>query len=170
MPKLIKDGAIVEDRYAVVAADASGNLSLPAGPVLVKLAVWQQHRDTLLAHPHEKGVQMAPDEFAEVIAPDLAHLDLIAIEFPAFADGRGYSTAALLRGRYGFKGELRAVGDVFKDTLFYQQRCGFNAFAVRDDQDVSAALTGLAAFSVRYQGACDSTPLFRQRERAGARE
>lgn len=163
MPKLIKDGAIVEDVYTPVAETEDGTLCLPPGPVLVRLATWRKHRDALLAHPHPRGVQLAPDEFAEAIAADLPHLALIAIEFPAFADGRGYSTAVMLRSRYGFTGELRAVGDVFKDTLFYQQRCGFNAFAVRPDKDLEDALAGLHTFSVRYQGACDTPPLYRLR-------
>lgn len=163
MPKLIKDGAIVDDRYVTVAEDEAGQLSLPAAPVLVKLPVWRRHRDALLAHGHGRGVLLAPDEFADTIAADLPHLDVVAIEFPAFADGRGYSTAALLRGRHGYKGELRAVGDVFKDTLFYQQRVGFNAFAVRADKSLEDALAGLSTFSVRYQGAVDQAPLFRLR-------
>lgn len=160
MPKLIKDGSIIDDRYVVAAEDENGALALPAAPVLVKLPVWQKHRDALLAHPHGRGVILAPDQFAESVADDLGHLDVIAIEFPAFADGRGYSTAALLRGRYGFKGELRATGDVIKDTLFYQQRCGFNAFAVRADKDIHDALGGLSTFSVRYQAGQDQPPLF----------
>ncbi|HET8729533.1 MAG TPA: DUF934 domain-containing protein [Moraxellaceae bacterium] len=163
MPKLIKDGKIVDDRYVVVSESDAGHLDLPAAPVLVRLGTWRRHRDALLAHTHGRGVVLAPDEFAETVMDDLAHLDAIAIEFPAFADGRGYSTAALLRGRHGYQGELRAVGDVFKDTLFYQQRVGFNAFAVRADKDLDDALEGLSTFSVRYQGAVDQAPLYRLR-------
>jgi uncharacterized protein (DUF934 family) len=164
MPKLIKDHAIVDDSYSYIAPAEDATLTLPATPVLVKLSTWQQHRDALLAHPHAKGVQLAPDEFAEAIAADLDKLDLVAIEFPAFADGRGYSTAYTLRNRLGFKGELRAVGDVFKDTLFYQQRSGFNAFAVRADKNLEDALLGLKTFSEPYQGSADNpAPLFRRR-------
>lgn len=163
MPKLIKDGAIVDDVYSLAATQEDGSLPLPAGPVLVRLADWRRHRDALIAHPHPKGVQLAPDEFAGEIAPDLDRLDLVAIEFPALADGRGYSTASILRSQHGFKGELRAVGDIIKDTLFYQQRCGFNAFAVRADKDIGDALRGLSTFTVRYQGAVDAPPLFRSR-------
>lgn len=163
MPQLIKDGAIVDDPYVFVSENEEGLLLLPDSPVLVNLSIWQKHRDALLAHPQGKGVQLAPDEFAEAIAPDLGKLDLIAIEFPAFADGRGYSTAYTLR-RLGFKGELRAVGDVFKDTLFYQQRCGFNAFAVRSDKSLEDALSALDTFSTPYQGSADAmAPLYRRR-------
>lgn len=163
MPKLIKDGLIVEDSLLLVEEGEDGSLALPEAPVIVKLPVWQKHREALLAHPHAKGVQLAPTDFAEAVAADLDMLDVVAIEFPSFVDGRGYSTAALLRERYGYKGEIRAVGDVFKDTLFYQQRCGFNAFAVRTDKNIEDALQGLKTFSVRYQGGTDVPPLYRQR-------
>lgn len=164
MSRLIKDKAIVEDRYTTVAPAEDGSLTLPAGPVLVSLATWQAHRDALLAHAHDKGVQLKPSEFADAIADDIDKLALVAVEFPAFADGRGYSTGYILRSRYGFKGELRAVGDVFKDTLFYQQRSGFNAFAVREDKNIDDALLGLQTFTTPYQGtANDPAPLYRRR-------
>jgi uncharacterized protein (DUF934 family) len=159
MPKLIKDGAIIEDSYVFVSPAEDGSLNLPAAPVLVALNTWLAHRAALLAHPHAKGVQLAPDEFAETLANDLDKLELIAIAFPAFADGRGYSTAALLRGRLGFKKELRAVGDVFKDTLFYQQRCGFNAFAVKEGKSLDDALQALQTFSRPYQGTAEEPGL-----------
>lgn len=162
MPKLIKDRAIIDDVYVIATANEDGSLNLPDAPVLVKLALWQAHRDILLAHTHAKGVQLAPDEFAEAILDDLDKLDLVAIEFPGFADGRGYSTAHALRGRYGFKGELRAVGDVFKDTLFYQQRCGFNAFLIKEGKNLEDALQGLQTFTTPYQGSAESpAPLYR---------
>jgi uncharacterized protein (DUF934 family) len=164
MPKLIKDNAIIDDAYTLISPNEDGSLTLPAAAVLVSLATWLSHRDALLAHPHGRGVQLSPHEMAESIAADAGKLDLIAIEFPAFVDGRGYSTAYILRNRLGFKAELRAVGDVFKDTLFYQQRSGFNAFAVRADKNLEDALHGLTTFSQPYQGTAeDSAPLYRRR-------
>lgn len=154
MPTLIKDHAIVEDSYQRVQA-ADGVLLLPAADVLVDLATWQAHRAQLLAHPQRKGVLLAADQFAETLAEDCQLLDLIAVDFPAFADGRGYSTAYLLRTRYGFRGELRAVGDVFKDVLFYQRRVGFDAHLVRADKDAEVALAGLRDFSTTYQHSAD---------------
>ncbi len=166
MPKLIKDRTIVDDHFVVVTANEDSPLDLPDAPVLVKLPLWQAQRAALLAHPHAKGVQLAPDEFAETILDDLDKLDLVAIEFPAFADGRGYSTAHALRGRYGFKGELRAVGDVFKDTLFYQQRCGFNSFLIKEGKNLEDALQGLQTFTTPYQGSAEApAPLYRARGR-----
>ena len=94
-------------------------------------------------------------------------LELIAVNFARFSDGRGYSLARLLRGRYGYRGELRAVGDVLLDQLFYLMRVGFDAYALRDDQDPLAAGAALRTFSASYQAGADQPlPLFRQRRAA----
>ena len=86
------------------------------------------------------------------------------MNFPKFADGRGYSIARLLRERYAYRGEIRAIGDVLQDQLFFMKRCGIDAYAVRADKDIEAALTGLRDFSEAYQAAVDQPqPLFRRR-------
>lgn len=91
-------------------------------------------------------------------------LDLIAVHFPKFADGRGYSTASLLRLRYGYTGELRAFGDVGRDQLFYLARVGFDSFLISEGRDAAAALCSFDDFSEVYQSATDqSLPLFRRR-------
>ncbi len=160
MPNIIKNGAIIEDTYHVI-TDAG---VLPMADIVVSLDVWLQQRHEVLAHPHKKGIMLKPDQHPEVIVDDLAHLNIIALAFPAFADGRGYSYAVLLRQRYGFKGELRATGDIFKDNMFYLKRCGFDSFAVRADKDLQVALQGLQDFSECYQASTDeSTPLYRRR-------
>jgi uncharacterized protein (DUF934 family) len=79
-------------------------------------------------------VWLGPDDDVAPLLPWLATLPLIAIRFPVFTDGRGYSLARLLRGRHGYAGELRAVGDVLRDQLYFLQRCGFDSFALRADQ------------------------------------
>lgn len=159
MPKIIRDRQIVDDEYQWVTEG-----ELPAAPALVNLTYFLEHREAVLAHRFAKGVQLQPADQPEQLATDLAALDLIALHFPAFADGRGYSHAWLLRNRLGFKGELRATGDVFKDNLFYLQRCGCNSFAVRADKDIAIALTGLDDFSESYQASIDQPlPLFRRR-------
>lgn len=163
MQKLIKDGVVVEDDYVTVTAEA-GELTLPAGAVIVDLPTWQAHKAALLAHAGRRGVSLKPDEDALQLADDVGHVDLVVVNFPAFADGRGYSQAYLLRKRLGFRGELRAVGDVFKDTLYYQQRCGFNSFVIRADKDIQAALPGLHDFSTSYQASIDQErPLYLRR-------
>ena len=88
---------------------------------------------------------------------------MITINFPAFADGRGYSLARLLRERHAYQSEIRAVGDVLRDQLFYMKRCGFNAFAIREDRCTEDALNAYNDFSITYQGATDNAePIYRQ--------
>ena len=93
-----------------------------------------------------------------------ALIAVIAINFPKFVDGRGYSIARILRDQLGYKGELRAIGDVLHDQLFYLKRCGFDSFAISEDTAAEAALSGLTDFSNSYQCAVDQPePLFRRR-------
>lgn len=161
MPKIIKDRAIIDDAFPPVVRE--GELP-PAGPVLVGLSYWHDHREQLLARGGLIGVQLEPADDALSLSADTASLTMIAIHFPAFADGRGYSQAWLLRNRLGYRGELRAVGDVFKDNLYYLSRCGFNSFAIRADKDIHIALRGLDDFSECYQASTTIPhPLFRRR-------
>jgi uncharacterized protein (DUF934 family) len=164
MPQLIKDGAIVADRWTLLREAATGEL--PAGPVIVPLTQWCAERDALLARG-EVGVWLAPAADPAILAADVASLPVIAVDFPQCTDGRGYSSARLLREQYGFAGELRAIGDVLRDQLYYLRQCGFNAFAVRADRDLADALRGLRDFSDNYQAtAATPLPLFRRRAAA----
>jgi len=111
------------------------------------------------------GLWLAPDDEVEVLRLWLAVLPLIAIDFPSFRDGRGYSQAYLLRTRLGWPGELRAIGDVLRDQLAHMRQCGFDAFAVREDKSAQDALKGLAGMSVLYgRSAIEPRPLFRRRD------
>jgi uncharacterized protein (DUF934 family) len=140
-----------------------------AADLIVPLELWRLRRDDLLGREGRTGVWLASGEEPEALADDLDRLALVAVHFPKFSDGRGFSTARLLRARYGFKGELRAVGDVLRDQLQFLARCGFDAFALRDDQDAEAALAAFDDFSEAYQGSVDQPlPLFRRRLAAGA--
>jgi uncharacterized protein (DUF934 family) len=137
---------------------------LPAGPIVVPLATWKDRRDELTARREPVGVWLKPDDDQANIAADLPSLALVAVQFPKFADGRGYSTATLLRRRYRYGGELRAFGDVGRDQLFYLSRVGFDSFRLADHRDPVAALASFNDFSVRYQGSVDDpVPLFRRR-------
>jgi uncharacterized protein (DUF934 family) len=159
MPQLIKDRALADDRWTLLReADAA----LPAGPVVVPLATWKAQRGALVARG-DVGVWLAPAEDPADLAGDVAALPLVAVDFPQFSDGRGYSTARLLRQRYGFKGELRAIGDVQRDQLAYLVQCGFDAFAIRDGKDARDALAGLDDFSDGYQLTEARLPWFRRR-------
>ena len=167
MPEaIIRNGRVETDSWTLVGVETAGELPqpLPAGPVVVPLAWWKAQRAVLAHHAAPVGVWLAPSEDPGDLAADVAGLPLIAVHFPKFTDGRGYSTAALLRGRYDFKGELRAFGDVGRDQLFYLKRCGFDSFALAPHRDPAAALAGLADFSLRYQGSIDDPePLFAKR-------
>ncbi|WP_152219980.1 DUF934 domain-containing protein [Pseudomonas sp. SCB32] len=112
----------------------------------------------------EQGVWLGPDDDPQRLVVRLDELSLIAIDFPSFRDGRGYSLAYLLRSRLGWRGELRAVGDVLRDQLAHMRQCGFDAFAVREDKSVEDALKGLAGLSVLYgRSVIEPRPLFRRR-------
>jgi uncharacterized protein (DUF934 family) len=171
MRNIIKDRAVVADDWHLLRLteeQSAETVVVPAGKVLVPLAVWLA-QGTALRSRADVGVWIASSERAEVLKNDLATLPLIAVDFPKFADGRGYSTAYNLRARLGYTGELRAVGDVLRDQLFYMQRVGFNAFDVRADRDVHDALKGLTDFSVPYQNSWDlKAPLFGRVDRDGA--
>src|SRR6185295_4709943 len=145
---LIKDGKLVTDTFV----DASGLEVLPpAGAVLVTYDQWQAQRAALLARGTPLGVRLHSDQPPELIAADLPHFALVALEFPKFRDGRAYSYARLLRERYGFKGELRAVGDVLLEQLFFMLRTGFNAFEIQSDDPLGAYRTALGDLTVWYQ-------------------
>ena len=93
----------------------------------------------------------------------MRELSLIAVDFPAFTDGRGFSYAQLLRGRLNFVGELRAIGDVGLDQIFFMKRCGFDSYMLPDDKDPEGAIKALSSFSDTYQSAQDQpTPAFRR--------
>lgn len=198
MAELIRDGAVVADDWTLLRlpvkdapvkkqagkvvelkltgaeadAEAVAALPIPAGKVIVPLAVWLARRDELAPRlaAGELGVWLDSYELAEQLAEstDVNAFPVIGLNFPKFVDGRGYSSAALLRTRYGYRGELRAIGDVLRDQIFYLARCGFNAFALRADQNTASALAALKDFTTPYQGAVDEPqPLFR-RARRGA--
>lgn len=142
---LIVDGELAVENAWCVSFDEN---ALPEQlPAFVPLALWREHADDEELAP----LLTSDTELTAALGEELARAKAIAIDFPAFTDGRGYSLARLLRERYGYQGELRAVGDVLVDQLDYMRRCGFDAMALRDDQDPADALRALSAFSVSYQ-------------------
>ena len=160
--QIIKDAAIVENDWTHVPLDAT-LADVPAGDVIVPLKLWVAEKHALLKREGKIGVRLESDDLAEMIAGDLEHFAVIAIDFPIYRDGRGYSQARILRDRYGYEGELRAVGDVLKDQMFYLHRVGFNAFEPRADRDIEDALKSLKDFSVTYQPAADDPLPLRRR-------
>jgi uncharacterized protein (DUF934 family) len=166
MPKLIRRGETVDDAFVLV-REAAALADLPeATPVIVPLALWVASRAVLVARG-DAGVWLSPADDPDALAPDVRLLPVIAVDFPAFTDGRGYSTARLLRERYAYGGELRAIGDVQRDQLYYLAQVGFDAFVLRDERGLDDALVGLADFSDGYQITNVRTPWFRRRPSAG---
>src|SRR5690606_27623700 len=120
---LLKDGKVAADSWAPLAEGAE----MPQGDVIVTLEQWLAGRERLRGHNGRLGLRLKSDQSPAQLADDLQHFALIALEFPRFGDGRAYSYARLLRERYAFEGELRAVGNVLRDQLLFMLRCGFDA-------------------------------------------
>jgi len=178
MSEIIKNGQIHTNEWTVLRlaeGDDAATIELPAGRVIVPLPVWQARHDALSARAEAGvlGVWLAGSDDPASLESDLNRLQLIAVDFPKFADGRGYSIAALLRTRYGYGGELRAIGEVLRDQFFYLKRCGFDCLQPPAGKytaaQLEAALASLRTFSEPYQGAVDSAePLFRRQPRPAA--
>jgi len=152
MMTLIKNGQEIPDPFIRIGTDES----LPAsGALIVPLSTWQDHWECLVCRREAIGVQLASHEHPEIIGDDVDQLDLIALEFPTFRDGRAYSYARLIRERYGFTGELRATGDVLLEQLHYMERVGFNAFELVSNQLQNDFEIASKDFTVWYQAAGD---------------
>ena len=166
MAFVIKQRQILTDTWQLLKLGPDGKLPSvpPAGDVIVPVALWLAQREILLSRAEQLGVWLDSHEEPAGIAGDLDRFALVAVNFPTFGDGRGYSIARLLRERYGYKRELRAIGEVVRDHLFFMASCGFDAFLLRDDQDPEEALTAFSDFSDAYQASVERPlPLFRRR-------
>lgn len=149
---LIKEGVLAEDQWQSPADEDD----LPEGPVIVSLDRWQVERETLEARNTPIGLRLQSDQTPALVADDLDRFSVIALEFPKFNDGRAYSYARLLRERYGFKGELRAVGNVLRDQFLLMQRCGFDAFEVANEAAAAEWERAISEISVTYQPGADA--------------
>ncbi|GLZ87545.1 oxidoreductase [Metapseudomonas resinovorans] len=164
MQRIIKNGQVIDETWHLLPKDAALDGIPNCDDIIIPLALWRDHAHALKARDGGLGVWLDSDEEIEEIAGDLEHFQVIALNFPAFTDGRHSSTAYLLRQRYDYKGEVRAIGDVLRDQLWALKRCGFDAFALRADKDPQDALKAFEEFSEVYQASSDQTlPLFRRR-------
>ncbi len=168
MTKIIKNKTVVDDDWQVLRlheGDAADSIRVPEGKVIVPIPVWNCQHETLCARAG-LGLWLAGFERIEDIPDDVHRFPVIAVDFHKFTDGRGYTIAYRLRQQLGYRGELRAMGDIMRDQLFYLERVGFDSFAVRADKDPQAELAGFDDFSVTYQPSADTdAPLFRRVER-----
>jgi uncharacterized protein (DUF934 family) len=158
--QIIKDREIVEDNWTHLDDEAQ----LVDGNITVSLARWQEQHETLTQHKGELGLRLEGADPVEEIVPDLANFSMIALNFPAFVDGRSYSIARLLRDRYNYTGEIRAQGDVLHDQLFKMEQCGFNSFELVNENRLTKALDAFDVFSENYQTTVlRPQPLYRRR-------
>ena len=148
---LIKNAEFVENAFARV-VDAE---PLPEGAIIVSLKRFQAERDALMTRNAPLGVRLTSDQSPEALGADVHHFAVIELEFPKFRDGRGYSWARLLRERMGYKGEIRAVGDVLRDQWLFMSRVGIDAFEVRPGTKIEDFKVAMAEQTVFYQPASD---------------
>ena len=145
--QIIKDHHIIDNTWQSIDDD----VTVPVGDVVVSLTRWQKEKHQLIGRNRAVGVRLQPSDDVLMLADDLKHLELIEINFPDFADGRGFSQAWLLRERLHYTGELRAVGAYMPDQVFYLSRVGINAFVPERFEDMPILLAKLHDFSVKYQ-------------------
>lgn len=149
---LIKGQAFAENVFATLADDES----VPLGkPIIVSLKRWQAERETLIGRNVALGVKLSADQAPDALGDDVHRLALIVLEFPKFRDGRGYSWARLLRQRLGFRGEIRAAGEVLRDQWLFMRRCGIDAFEVKPGTRIEDFRAALDEQTVFYQPASD---------------
>ncbi|MET0378484.1 MAG: DUF934 domain-containing protein [Spongiibacteraceae bacterium] len=157
---LIKNGAVIADDWQLLRDIPE--TGLPTGKLIVPATYWLEHRDSLRARG-DVAVWLGSDQAPALIAEDLSALPLVAIDFPIFTDGRGFSYGRTLREQYGYQGEVRAIGEFIRDQLHYLSRCGFDAYALTTSDPV-AAVASLNDFSDGYQASINqSQPHFRRR-------
>jgi uncharacterized protein (DUF934 family) len=164
MPTFIslKDGVfgLSEDPFTHVGDEQS----VPPGDVIISLVRFQAEGEALLSQGRAVGVRLESHEEVEALAYDLPEISVVALAFPKFGDGRAYSYARLLRERFGFKGEVRAVGDVLREQAGFMVRCGFDAFEPADGSTLEDWERAARRFRHIYQRSTDGrTPAFAER-------
>lgn len=144
--RLYKNGAFVDDAWRMIGDDeVSGD-----GPSILSLKAWLALGTDRGGSNAPLGVKLEAGEMIDGLLPGLDRLSLVALSFPKFGDGRAFSKASMLRGQHGFKGEIRAVGDVLWDQLQLMRRCGFDAFAIENEPTIRALESGKTAFMTEF--------------------
>ncbi len=162
MKQIVKSRQLVTDDFHLVERGTAAD-ALPPGNLFVPLELWLEAREQLQARPGRTGVWLDGDDDPTPLLESDDRPEPIAIRFPAFRDGRGYSLARKLR-RAGYRGELRAVGDVLRDQIAFMERVGFDAFEIAERQDPAEALAAFDEISVKYQPSADEPlPIWRRR-------
>lgn len=145
--QIIKDNHIIDDHWIYKPDDAE----LSDGDITVSIKRLQNESDVFLRRNSRLGVRIEPSDNIESIAAFLPQLALVELYFPDLADGRLFTSAWLLRNRYGYTGELRAAGHFLPDQVFYLSRVGVDSFCPEKEDDLAVTLSSLKDFSVKYQ-------------------
>ena len=166
MQNLIKNGEVVNDDWRIL--DKSSGLDALStstkSSVIVPLNFWKLYRREIEAYTGKLAIWLDSDELISDIKNQIGEFSVIALNFPVFSDGRSYTNARELRQSLNFEGEIRAIGDVLRDQIFYMSRCGFDSFLLRQDQDPRACIDALQDFQESYQStSANQNPLFRRR-------
>ena len=168
MAEILKNGQVHSDDWQVLRPEADADLAtlnVPAGNWLVPFALWQAQNAALQSR-RDIGVWLSPNDDLTEVAKHFGQWPLVAIDFPKFTDGRGYSIAWRVRNHYKYQGELRAIGNVLVDQLFFMLRVGFDTLALDPKVSAATAESHLTPFPDTYQGSTDNpAPLFRRAAR-----
>ena len=165
-PILIKNNQIVKDEWVLISQEEifDENKYCEEQNLILPLSFWLTNRSFFIQHSNI-GVWINSDEDPSRIGSDCNQIPLIAINFPIFTDGRGYSAAKILRDNFNFRGELRAIGDILCDQMYFYRKCGFTSYSVRGDTDPKKAIRSLNDFSMNYQAVSDhNQPIFHKRK------
>jgi len=166
MPKLINKDAVMDNPWTVMKASTGPEIlqAVPGKNFIVPLQFWKLYQQEMNDYDGAVSVWINSEENPGQIANELHSLPLIALNFPVFSDGRSYTNARELRQKYAYEGEIRAIGDVLRDQLYYMAQCGFDSFEIRHDQDAELCLGAFNDFKTGYQSTiAEPTPLFRRR-------
>ena len=157
MAQIIKNRSVVNDPWQLLETDAGASAITvrPSGDLIVPMALWQAEREALRFRAGRIGVWLKPDDDPALVAEDLPLFGVVAVVFPKSVDGRGHSLGQLIRERYGYRGELRAMGDVQRDQLVFLSQCGFNAFALRPGEDPEKAMAALGELGEAYESSVE---------------
>lgn len=149
---LLQHGALQPNNWRFVGDDAA----IPAdGPVTVSLKRWQAEAETLRGRNAPIGVRLKNDEPAAALGEDVHRLSVVEVEFPKFTDGRAFSQARILRDKLGYRGELRGIGSILRDTYAHMVRCGIDSVELPEGQATDGYVAALKEFSAWYQPASD---------------
>lgn len=171
MAEILKNGVVCNDTWQVLRpdlAEPTESVTIASGQWIIPFSVWLAQRESLISRSDEIAIWISPSDDLNSVSEHFSNWPLIAIDFPKFTDGRGYSIAWRLRNHYRYDGELRAIGNVLVDQLFFMLRVGFDTLALDPKVSSAAAKERLTPFPDTYQGSTDQPePLFRRHNRIG---